>query len=229
MEKLTRGEQHCILVIEKIGFQITTMSINEISQVTNYSPATINRLVKKLGFKNIIEYKQYVSSKYQSNLDLSDFSKQLSSLYNIKYDIEFLELSKQVENASIIHIIAKEISRGPAYELAIALDDKGYSVMLHEKCKMLVFNATKVIKKKDILIIISYSGVDEEINTIAQQVKNHTFTALFTVIDNNPMIDKDILVIRSQYPYANATYKLGIPLSILIHQFLMFLDKKLVK
>lgn len=63
-KNLTKGEKHCLIRIERMGLKIANKSITDLSEEVCYSTATITRLVRKLGYKDLKDYRDSVVDFY---------------------------------------------------------------------------------------------------------------------------------------------------------------------
>ena len=84
-EKLTKNEKKLIDFIFQNIHQFSSMSIQELSQKTHISQATISRLPKHLGylnFKDLLKEQRFVLLIY-SHFDYADFKRKLLSCLQV--------------------------------------------------------------------------------------------------------------------------------------------------
>ncbi|MGL4590128.1 MAG: MurR/RpiR family transcriptional regulator [Mycoplasmatales bacterium] len=222
--KLTKAEKQCLQKINTLGPKLIKMTIYDLCTETMYSTATINRLIKKIGFHSFKEYKYFIGE-HLFDTNNYDYKQILINLYSEDMNYALNVAVAKIKQADTIHIIAKGISKGAGNELAFSLDLLGFNIMLHESCEMLVSNAFRIIKPTDLLIFVSYAGMDKDMILISRAVYKHVYTILYTVTKNNDLARECDFVIKSPIDNFDDQIKIGIPLSIMIHRTIIKLKK----
>ncbi|WOO87922.1 hypothetical protein RZE82_03055 [Mollicutes bacterium LVI A0039] len=222
MEKLTKGEKYCNLKLQSLGTEILSLNINQISDLTTYSTATINRLIKKLGFNNIKEYKLYVSKQNPSQHETT-YIEDIIRLYQANHTKELEQIKNLINQANVIHVVGKGVLIGPVNELRFGLIKLGYRVVYENDLSYIVGNETNTFSEDDLVIFLSRLGSDDHMKLVAKHVCDVNPTILLTSSPENTLIENMDLVYLlekkdEKYEFCNA-------ISLGVYKILSFLEK----
>lgn len=211
---LSEKEKYYFQQIEYYSEDIPYMSINELAEKIYSSPASLSRLVNKLGYTNFKEFKTSFSHRVQKvdNTILGEHINKILSLYPQIIDDYFMEY---LNNASKIYIVAFGSTSSIAQELALTLIKKGYDVSrLFDSDFMHEVKST--IAKEDLIIYISNYGMDIDMQSLAVNLKFTNKQILITSNSNAKLAMHVSLIINTHSNLCNFPFTTRLPLELLV-------------
>lgn len=178
--KLSEAELNVVDFINKNEDKITIMSITTIAEKTFTSIATVSRTIQKCGFRGISELrytmsqddknKNNIQSPYTVNNILSKSFREASetidniSITSIFKTIEYMKSAKR------ILIYARGFTAMVAEEFQMYLQLLGYNAVI-VKDVMWMLNTDKIVKKDDVVFILSLRNSTKELSESACTAK----------------------------------------------------------
>lgn len=216
---LNEKEKHYYQRLEYYSNEIPTMSINKLADAIYTSPATLSRLVTKLGYKN---YKEFKLSFISVNERVYDNSLQNHLDFIIEtYPIIIREcLIPITTEASTIYIVSFGNSNGLGQELAMCLGKLGYNVIRVFDSDF-IFEIESNVTEKDIVFYISYAGEDIDMQKLAIKLKPNIKQVLLTSTMNAPMSAHVSLIINTHTDTLGLPFQSRLPLQLVITLFCM--------
>ncbi len=220
---LNEKEKFYFQKIEYYSSEIPFMSITELSEKIYTSPASLSRLVKKLGYASFKEFKaSFISENiYEFNGSLRSHLNKIIDIYPYVIDSCLLEL---LYSASDVYIVAFGNTVSIGQELAIALMNKNITVnrlfdsdFMHE--------LKKNISKNDLILYISYSGMDIDMQQLALTHKHTNKQVLITSNSNSKLASHVSLIINSHTDSCNFPFTTRLPLELIVTIICMRLHK----
>lgn len=216
LPSLNETEQRVARSILDAGDQLATMSINQISEVSNVSTAMIVKVAKKLGFDgyrqlraSLTEYYLAPSSGLHQEIDAADdaetsvrkvFSTALQALQETQ---SVLDIAKLEEAADAIYGARQRNLYGVGGSGIVAHDANhkflriGLPSTVFTDAHMMMMSAS-VLAKGDVAIGVSYSGQTRAVvETLQMARENGTTTIALTNFLNSPMVDCADIVLHS--------------------------------
>lgn len=226
MINLTKGEKDCFRRLQLLESNILNMNIQEIADTVHYSPATINRLIKKLGYDNIKAYKRNLF--FSTNIaNADDYYNILHNIINTNYDTSFKFILECLKQATRIHVVGLDASNSVAISLFRGLSMNGYESDLYSSGGIFNAYASENATDGDVIFICSYSCSDYYLCNAVEIIYNsaiNTKVILITSKDDNPISKYcDITISSKSYDYDNI-YRVIAPISIILHKFLKYLE-----
>lgn len=182
MSNLTSAERCTWEIIQENYDNIPKLSISELSNLAHVSISTVNRTVRKKGFSGYAEFRYSIREKKLP--DMTGFSTEflgaiakneeelLQTIYNISAaDVE--TAVKLIDEANEILIIARGLTINVANELLRKLQLFHKSVSLYDDPKQILYY-TQFVKKHQLVIALSLSGENAEINLPLKQMNRQS-------------------------------------------------------
>lgn len=212
---LSEKEKYYYQQIEYHSSEIPLLSIIELSEKIYTSPASLSRLVKKLGYKN---YKDFKNSFITHPIKQSDNSMHNHVYYLFENIPEIIEYSvaDYIDKAASIYIVAFGNSKGVAQELALTLSSKG-KIVFKIFDSDFVAQVMSNIKSEDIVIYISYGGNDIYMQKLAISLKNKYKQILITSTMNNPLSLSMSFVLNTHTDELRLAYTTRLPLAVVVN------------
>ncbi len=211
--------------IEYFSSEIPMLSIHELAARLFLSPASLSRLVKKLGYQN---YKEFRNS-FAVPMPQTSFAP--SSNLKRHIDIIFQEYPYPLQNCVVPHIkTAKSIyviafggSSGIGQELTLALNSLNYnSVLIHDSDLIPIVESN--ITADDLIIYISYSGSNVQMCDLAISQKYSNHQILLTSSFCSPLSTHVSLIINTHTEKNNFDFQTRLPLCALVNLLITNLD-----
>ncbi len=221
MINLTKGEKDCFKRLQEIN-NVYTLSIHEIAEFVHYSPATINRLMRKLGYNSIKEYKnhQFLSSNEEHGE--ADYLQALHNIIDCNFDQEFAIISNWLQTPENIHVVGLDASNSVAISIFRGLSILGYKADLCSSGGIFYAYATENVSDDDLIIICSYSCGDVYLCNAINAIKQYSINTKIVLITTkeNSDISKycDITISTNSYKY-DSVYRVISPLAIVGYKF----------
>lgn len=167
---LTQSEKHTYQCIQTMEASICTKSLVEIAEYSKVSTATVNRTLKKMGYKNIKDYKQQFEFG-SKNVSLSDFDNHLMDLILNFPESKIREIKEQIEDDGELYIVGFGATSSIALEFALNLIQLGYKAEFINDSEHfnLITNSNRIIGK--LFILISYKGEDIDMIQETEKIK----------------------------------------------------------
>ncbi len=217
---LTLSEKICFGKIESLSFEILHFTLEELAEYCQVSTATINRTLKKIGYKNLKEYKKTLPIDRESN-QVSNFENQLIDL--IKHHSS--DITNDILEASKVYIVAFGITSSLANDFIIHLRDLKINCEAITDSDMLSY-----IQSNDdqttLIIYISYSGADLDMQKAAVNNKSKIKQILITCTTNSILSYSCDKVICTNTNKSDNNLKSRIPLYIVVMKQIEILNSK---
>lgn len=221
---LNEKEKYYFQQIEYYSTEIPTLSINELAERIYSSPASLSRLVKKLGYDNFKEFKNsfITQNRHEYSGTLREHVNKILDLYPQVIDDCLIDL---IHTSHKIYIIAFGNSVGIAQELAVTLMKLGHHVnRLFDSDFMYEMQPT--VTNNDLLIYISNSGMDIDMQKFALHFKKSNKQVLVTANSNSQLASHVSLIINSHTDSYNLPFKTRLPIELIISIICMRLHDK---
>lgn len=221
---LNEKEKYYFQKIEYYSSEIPAMTINELAEKIHTSPASLSRLVKKLGYINFKEFKiSFVRQNiHEYNGPLREHMSKILDFYPKIIDDCLLQ---HIQVAKKIYIVAFGDSVGTAQELAVTLMKLEYKISrLFDSDFM--YEMTSRINHSDLIIYISYSGMDIDMQRFAINFKNTNTQVLITANSNSRLASHVSLIINSHTDSYNLPFKTRLPIELIVAIICMRLYNK---
>ncbi len=211
---LNEKEKYYFQQIEYYSAEIPAMSITDLSEKIYTSPASLSRLVKKLGYDSFKDFKMSFATKniQQYNGTLRTHMNQILDTYPYIIDNCVIDL---VKDAKKIYIIAFGNTSGIGHELGVTMMKLGYIV--HRVFDSdFMYDIKHNINNDDLLIYISHDGMDVDMQMYALHFKNTNKQLLITSNSNSKLASHVSLIINSHTNEYNLPFKTRLPLELII-------------
>ncbi len=175
---LTYSEKICLGKIEAANTKILTMTLEELSDYCQVSTATINRTLKKIGYKNIKELKQNLSTDVTS--DLSAYNQRLIEIINTN----IRNISDDIKSSKHIYVIGFGTTSSLANDFVYHLRNLNVSAEALTDSDMLKY-VSLVNTNQQLIIYFSYSGADLDMQKLAVACKHKIKQLLITCTTNS--------------------------------------------
>lgn len=227
MVDLTKGEKDCFKRLQQLHSEVVTLGIQEIANRVHYSPATINRLMKKLGYNSIKEYKQSVFFTADTLDQDDDYLSSLHSILDTNYNFQFKVILDWLEHSNRIHVVGLDASSSVAISLFRGLGMHGYQTDLYSSGGIFYAYATESVADGDLIFICSYSCSDYYLCNAIELIKHsaaNTKVVLLTTKDDRQINDFcDLSISTKSYSYDNV-YRVITPIAIVVYKFLKYIE-----
>ncbi len=211
---LSEKEKYYFQKIEYYSSEIPSMSINTLAEKVYTSPASISRLVKKLGYDNFKDFKQSFVPQIKTDND-STLRAHIDHIFNTFPCIIDSCLVPAIIEAKSIYIVCFGNSVGLGQELALTLSREGYIVFkIYDSDFIDQIEAT--IKNGDLVIYISYNGTDVDMQKMAIKLKHKNKQILLTSTINTPLSVHVSLIINTHTSHLQLPFTTRLPLELLI-------------
>lgn len=200
-EPLSNNERYVADYILEHIYSLKNHTVTSIAKETYTSPSTLVRIAHKLGYENwtklkekILEEQAYLDSHFtqiDANIPFTNEDNIMTIASKIaKLQIETIndtlslmnhdDLQKAVQilyKADVIHVFAVASNLLVAKEFKKRMNRIGKLVLIHDLAGELYYDAESV-RKKDCVIIISYTGETLDLVSIAKIIKKHHIPAI---------------------------------------------------
>ena len=205
MSNLTNAERCTWEIIQENYDNIPKLSISDLSNLAHVSISTVNRTVRKKGFSGYGEFRYSVREKKLP--DRTGFSREfleaiakneeelLQTIYSISAtDVE--AAVKLIDEAEEILLFARGLTINVANELLRKLQLFHKSVSLYDDPQQMLYY-TRFVKEHQLVIALSLSGENAEINIPLKQVNRQlgNILALTTNQDSELVRLSDVCLI----------------------------------
>lgn len=212
---LTEKEKYYIQQIEYHSGEIPFLSIHELSQRIFTSPASLSRLVKKIGYKNYKEFRQSFIIDSNKSTKNNSLETHIDFIFNTYPQIINECVIPKILEAHRIFIVSFGPSAAIAQELGNSLNILNIDyIIIHDSD--FISQLQSLITSNDIVIYISYSGSDYLMEQLAVQFKNQYQQLLFTSTLNSPLSSHVSLIINTHTDSLQLPYKSRLPLHTLV-------------
>lgn len=171
-QKLSEAELNVVDFINKNEDKITVMSITTIAEKTFTSIATVSRTIQKCGFRGISELrykmsqedknKNSIQSPYTVNNILSKSFREASETIDNMSITSIFKTIEYMKSAKRILIYARGFTTLVAEEFQMYLQLLGYNAVI-VKDVMWMNNTEKIVKKDDVVFILSLRNTTKEL------------------------------------------------------------------
>lgn len=225
--KYTTGEKDCLQRLQSLQTRVLTMSINEISEEVHYSPATINRVLKKLGYSNIKAYKKYMQANFltsdNDHIVYEEYYKSLHNLLDFDFTNQFTILNQWLEIYECSHIVGIDASSSAAISLNSGFSINDYQSELCTSSGIFHAFAEKTTKNRELIIVCTISCSDIYLQTSIEMLAQKGLDIKIVIITTNPKAEickKCDLVIGYDTLQYDRQYRVSTALTIIIHKLL---------
>ncbi len=175
---LTYSEKICLGKIEAADTKILAMTLEELSDYCQVSTATINRTLKKIGYKNIKEFKQNLSTKVTA--DLSAYDHRLIEIINT----DIRDISEDIKSSKYIYVVGFGTTSSLANDFVYHLRSLNIRAEALTDSDMLKYVSLDN-NDKQLIIYFSYSGADLDMQKLAVASKHKIKQLLITCTTNS--------------------------------------------
>ncbi|MFV0498842.1 MAG: MurR/RpiR family transcriptional regulator [Bacilli bacterium] len=213
---LTEKEKHYVCQIEYFSNEIPLLSIYDLSSRIYTSPASLSRLVKKLGYSSYKEFKQsFIPNQDYIQTD-NCFTSHIQLLFTQYQTIINDRVIPKLYSASRIFVVAFGPSTAIAQELGCTFNILNIDyLIIHDST--FITQLKSLITGDDLVIYISYSGKDPFMEQIAIEFKHKYYQLLFTSTLNCPLSTHVTRVINTRTDSLYMPYNSRLPLHTLIN------------
>lgn len=206
---LSTAEKYFLNYIDTHLDEVEQLTIAQLGDIANVSPATIIRTLKKIGFDGYSSFKYYI--KKQPNPPFTGIQRAseeirsaiLRNQQEVDRTIQFLQLDiieqavRQLEQAAKIYIFAMGFSIPLGDELKLKLDFCDKNCKFFHVRNFIRNTAVKKLTSQDLCIFISLSGKSQTlVNALEQSRKKGACNIVITCQPDSPLaINADILFI----------------------------------
>ncbi|MCI1985425.1 MAG: MurR/RpiR family transcriptional regulator [Lactobacillus sp.] len=189
---LTKNDIQILSYLLKNRESISHMTSKELSELTFTSPATLTRISKKLDFNGLSEMKYFLRHERDiSQPERTDYftalEKDMKDTMSLLSQTDLQPLVKAIHEARHIYLYGTDWGEKRACELLarnfIAVDQRMYAIPSITELKW----ALDTVGSEDLLIVISFSGENQEINNhlMRLHVKNVTLISITPLSQNS--------------------------------------------
>lgn len=220
---LTKTEKHAYNTLEALHFEILKLNIYQLSNKTQTSTSTINRMLRKIGYQNLKAYKLDLLNRKpkKEKILLTD---KLMSMLQYPNMVILNRITTLIEKATNVYVCGFGATQGIAVELMIGLNRKKINAVSITDSELL-----GVIKhqltKKDIIIYFSYSGENNNMIKSTNFLMRKTTQILVTCQTNFSLSQNVDLVYNLEIEQEDIDFKVRAPLSIVVYQLLTLMNK----
>ncbi len=220
----TVSEKICFSKIQQLENNILTMNLEDIANYCSVSTATINRTLKKIGFKNLKDYKLSLNS--PRNLTTQNtqtlLEKKIISLIDTLTRNELEIYIDLISNSDTIYIVGFGLSTSIALDFCLNLRKHNKNcIYINDSDSLKIINE-KQLTSSDLIIYLSYSGNDSDMNLFASIAKNKAYQFLITSNPNAELIKTCSHYFSTDSYMLTQSFNSRIPLSIFIYKILNF-------
>ncbi len=214
---LSKSEKKVFNSLEKLDYKILNMTLEDISNYCCVSTATINRTIKKLNFKNLKSFKEYVTYNIENRIENLPKSKYYSTLYgllnfdNYNYD-SIKTVVKDIKIYNYIYVVAFGITSSIGLEFSLNLNKMGFNSLFIGVPEL--FDSISK-NKNELIIFISYAGKDIDMEKISVEQKNIKKLVLITSNSQSPISENCKVVLNTNTYKKDNGLNSRIPLNIL--------------
>lgn len=176
--KLSSQEKKIAEYILKNSSDIINISITDLGNITNTSPATITRFTKKIGCESFVDFKIHLKGSAititnseggtKTERDIYDhYTKVISNTREMNVEAKFQEVVDQIKQARKVYVFGVGSSGFTALEFSRRLLRMGIDALAITDSHFMLI-VSELITSKDLAIGISISGETKEIITALQ-------------------------------------------------------------
>lgn len=216
-EKLTAGETKVFETINSKGDKILLMTIYDVASESGNSTATINRLLKKFGYKNFKDFKAKTASVVQS-ISNTSYDQHINDIAT-SFPSDIIEhVSEQIKEARMIFIVGFGLSAGAAKEFSVNLNKLDYPAIFIGDSDSLKILQTLSTSKEDLIIYFSYCGEDNTTLVSAAHLKGKRQQILITCSTNTELALHCDITLNTYSKEIDPLFKSRIPLFIIAYK-----------
>lgn len=216
-EPLTSGEKKAYEIINSLGDKVLLLTIYEIAAEADCSTATINRLLKKFGYKNYKEFKSKTANNVQS-VSSSSYDQHIVDVSE-KFPADLINfMTSSISISRMVFVVGFGLSGGAAKEFSVNLNKLDIpSIFIGDSDSLKVLR-TLSKSEEDVIIYFSYCGEDSATLTIASHLQNKRKQYLITSSTNAPLANYCDIVLNTYSKEVDPLFKSRIPLYIIAHK-----------
>lgn len=226
---MSPSEKQCFNNLNDLQDRILLMGLMELSNYCNVSTATINRTLKKMGYVNLKEYKSEIDIKRQylpsTHNDISNFEQMICELIST-YDQNLInKAAKEIYESSKIYIIGFGISNSIALDLSLHVHKLLKNVVCLNDSEMLDIIKSTPLDGQELIIYISYSGGDFDMEKLSIEQRYIRTQLLITSKTNCALAKHCDLILSTCTNLFDDDLNSRIPLNIITTKILLALKK----
>lgn len=218
----TVSEKITMLKINQLTHGILTMTLDDLATELNVSTATINRTLKKMGYKNLKEYKLSIKipKQIKGNTSLSNQEEELIELlYNFDNDL-LNTIIEDIYNANTIYIVAFGLSTSLGLEMSTNLRKLNKNTVSVNDSEVLTFINKGMLNKDDVCIYVSYSGEDIDMINFSTLNKHNLIQVLISSTNECELAALCNYTLASNVSSLGEQFKSRISLNIITNKIL---------
>lgn len=220
---LTQSEKHTYQCIETMEANICTKSLVELAEYCKVSTATVSRTLRKMGYKNIKEYKRQFEYR-NKEINLSDFDNHLVDLILNFPNSKIKEIKEQIITSDELYIVAFGPTSSIALEFTLNLIQLGYKAeCINDSEHFKQVTNTKRTHDK-LFILISYKGEDVDMIQETEKTKSSNRVFLITSCPSSTLSYYCHNVLSTNSVAYDPRFKNRITLNILTSKIIRALD-----
>lgn len=225
IKNFTTSERNCYYILLRLEAEMLKMSLREFSEYSNYSTATVKRMLAKLGFNTFDDYKDaYLQTEPESTVLNSDIEQSVVDIiHNFDQDV-ILSICQKILKAKKVYVVGIGLASSLATDFSLHLSNYHDNVTnIDLTLRDTLYHDPMQNNSKNLIIYFSYSGHTHEIDDIMHFQQNKNFQILLTC---NPTSRSskycDMFVCTNTYHLDNHLHSY-LPLYVLHHKILISL------
>ncbi|MBV5222015.1 MurR/RpiR family transcriptional regulator [Staphylococcus hominis] len=190
-DKLNDNDLHIAHFVNTHIEQCKTLKIQELSQYTHASNATIHRFTRKLGFDGYSDFKSYLKFESQSLHEvptdsIKQFKQEIETTFTYLERVNFNLITEKIDKATNVYLYGTGRAQKNVAEEAqrILLTMHKNVIVLHDEHEIkMVLNYSN---EDDLFFVISLSGETHQLTDITNllQLRQRYFISVTTMKDN---------------------------------------------
>lgn len=218
----TVSEKIAMLKINQLSHNILTMTLDDLARELSVSTATINRTFKKMGYKNLKDYKLSIDIPKQI-IPNTHISSQEEELISLIYNFDSNLLNTVIEDiyyANTIYIVAFGLSTSLGLEMSTNLKKLNKNTVSVNDSEILTFINERMLQKNDICIYISHSGEDIDMINFSTLNKHNLIQVLISSTNECELATLCNYTLPSNVSSLDEQFKSRISLNIITNKIL---------
>lgn len=221
-DSFTVTEKISMLKINQLSHNILTMTLEDLSSELNVSTATINRTLKKMGYKNLKEYKLSINVPIPASKNHA-ITVHEEALVSLIYNFDSELLNKIVEDihfADTVYIVAFGLSTSVGLEMSTNLRKLKKNTVSVNDSEVLTFIRKDSLHRNDICIYISYMGQDIDMINFSTLNKHNFIQTLISSTNECDLALNCNYTLASNIATSSEQFKSRVSLNIITNKIL---------
>lgn len=190
---LSSSEKDCLIRILEIQKDLPFLTLREVSEKVMYSHATVNRLIKKGGFKDYKEFKNSFRLKgFESGVSSPlEYSEVLFSSYEMNKIVQW------IVKARVIHLVGMSNDAFAISEFGRGLVDCGNKVDVHLDLEYVSYSINTLVDESDLVILFTIEENANLYESLLQSLDDNKTVVMVTPNRNSSICKLVDLVLFS--------------------------------